>query len=281
MFRKLHFFLFILLLSGILCFPNTFADEEGDPIDAEDNLEFQMGTEQIIDGPDFEKMRHLPEYSDDYRLGIAVGKITIKDGGVCTGFLIGPDLFMTNHHCIHADKGEGPLYPVEGSEIYMDYYQERSVDPTLGGVTALVKYVVEMDKDKDYALLRLDRKLYTYGWLRLGPTTLDPISLKESVKIIQHPAGGEPQREKEIVRNNSQIVSIEQKIPRKYWKHHPKLKYSIGYLADSETGSSGSPVFLHERDRRLVTAINHSAWFHSGNQGAIFQRWHSDEIYLA
>ena len=35
MFRQFHFFLWILLLSSIFCFTNTFADENDDPINIE------------------------------------------------------------------------------------------------------------------------------------------------------------------------------------------------------------------------------------------------------
>ena len=128
----------------------------------------------------------------------------------------------------------------------MDYYQERDVDPTFGGITARVAEVLRMDEPKDYALLRLDRPIgNTYGWLELDTETR--VNSSQSVKLISHPQG----RSKEIVRRNTEIVDIPA-------GHPANVPYALAYLADSEGGSSGSPVFL--RDRTGVIAIHHSAW---------------------
>ena len=133
----------------------------------------------------------------------------------------------------------------------MDYYQELDVDPTGGGITARVSEILRADAEKDYALLRLDRPIgYTYGWLELDTTTLPNVG--QSVKIIAHSAA----RSKEIVRRNSQIIDIP--------LGHPLfgVPFALAYLADSEGGSSGAPVFL--RDGTDVIAINHSEWSRGG-----------------
>ena len=133
----------------------------------------------------------------------------------------------------------------------MDYYQELDVDPTSGGVTAGVTAVLQADAPKDYALLRLDKPIgNTYGWLELDTTTR--VDSSQSVKLISHNAG----RSKEIVRRNSQIVDIP--------ANHPltNIPFVFAYLADTEGGSSGSPIFL--RDGTGVIGINHSSWFNRG-----------------
>ena len=274
MFRKFHFFLCVLLLSSIFCFTNTFADENGEPIDpinieniiADEGIEgiefpvrkgptdipglpeVQIIPDVVIGTPDFEKMRDLPTDSQDYQLGRKVGMILIlnrsRDGiSSCTGFLVGPDLFMTNHHCVHDEVGPLPLGRT--TAIFMDYYQDEDVDATLGGLTARVSEIVHADAEKDYALLRLNRPIgNTYGWLELDTTT-DADDSSQSVKIISHPQG----RSKEIVRRNSQILAL---IP----VARAVFPYILIYLADSEAGSSGSPVFL--RDGTGVIAIHHS-----------------------
>ena len=218
------------------------------------NAEVQKTLDNIIGPNDFEKMRNLPSNSRDYILGTKVGMIFVpsrfnpRRGFVCTGFLVGPDLFMTNHHCIHDDFG---LLPLGGSQIYMDYYQEPSVDPRRGGVTAGVVSVLRADAPKDYALLRLDRPIgNTYGWLELDTTTR--VNSSQSVKLISHPQG----RSKEIVRRNSRIVDV----PPGHPLHD--VPYALAYLADSEGGSSGSPVFL--RDGTTVIAIHNLAWTSRG-----------------
>ena len=276
MFRILHFFLFILVFGFAFCLTNGFADKVGGFVDAagefvDDNFipvenfefptaegaayiqgtpEFQRVPESIIGSNDFEKMRDLPIESQDYILGTKVGMIFIPSrsdpnrGFVCTGFLVGPDLFMTNHHCIHDEFG---LLPLEDARIYMDYYQDPDVDRTRGGVTTGVSAVLRADAPKDYALLRLDKPIGdTYGWLELDTTTVPDTS--QSVKLISHNRG----RSKEIVRRNTEIVDIR--------ADHPLfgVPFALAYLADSEGGSSGSPVFL--REGTGVIAIHHSGW---------------------
>ena len=254
----------ILLIGLFVCLTNGFAEEVPEPI-----LEFRIpesdayiqGTEDIkrapnfiFGEPDYEKMRDLPKDSQDYQLGRKVAFLFTRleagspFGFACTGFLVGPDLLMTNHHCIHDDFGRP--FPLELTRIYMDYYQEASDDPTRGGITAGVLSVVEADALLDYALLRLDKPIgNTYGWLELDTTT--PATPGESVKIIHHSSG----RSKEISRRNSPIV----RPPANIAAQNPFL---IAYLADTEPGSSGSPIFL--RDGTGVIGINHSGWTDRG-----------------
>ena len=269
--------LFLILVFGLsLCLTNGFADNNS-TIGFEDNSaipegsfdfptaegpeyiqgtpEFEKGLDSIFGTPDFEKVRDLPTDSRDYILGRKVGMIAVPQrynperSWICTGFLVGPDLFMTNHHCIHDEDG---LLPLTDARIYMDYLLERVDDPTRGGVTAGVSDILRMDDIKDYALLRLDKPIgNTYGWLELDTATrANPLG--ESVKLISHNQG----RSKEIVRRNSEVVAIP--------PDHPlaRVPFPIVYLADTQGGSSGSPVFL--REGTIVVGINHSAWFRFG-----------------
>ena len=266
MIRKSHILSFILMLGFTLSLTNGFADEVPELIfevripesDAyiQGNEDFKRGPNSIFGTPDFEKMRDLPENSRDYQLGRKVAFIFTpvapgaSRGFICTGFLVGPDLLLTNHHCVHDDFGRP--YPLELIQIYMDYYQEPDVDRTRGGVTAGVTAVLQADAPKDYALLRLDKPIgNTYGWLELDTTITRPDS-SQSVKLMSHNRG----RSKEIVRRNSQIVDIP--------ANHPltNVPFALAYLADTEGGSSGSPIFL--RDGTSVIGINHSSWSYRG-----------------
>ena len=253
--------LFLPLFVQSADFDIIILDQDLEPAVA-DGWEFIHGTDVyqrmpdlIIGDDDFEKMLYLPPDSPDYILGQKVGLFVIPQRfnptryWFCTGFLVGPDLFLTNHHCIH-EKSE--LLPIDGALIFMDYYRKSSIDPTRGGVTAGVSAVLHSNADKDYALLRLDRPIgNTYGWLELDATT--QVDSTQSVKIIQHPRG----RSKEIARRNSQIVDIPE--------NHPLARspFALAYLADTEGGSSGSPVFL--KDGNSVIAIHHSFWTHNGS----------------
>ena len=274
--RKTYILVLIFVFGFALCLTNGFAEKVGGADDgvggfADDNFmpvenfefptaegaayiqgnaEYQRGPDRIIGSADFEKMRDLPRNSQDYQLGTKVGWFVVPQRGnpsrvwICTGFLVGPDLFMTNHHCIHDDVG---LLPLQGAAIFMDYYQEREVDPRRGGITARVAEILRMDGPKDYALLRLDKPIGdTYGWLELDTDTR--VNSSQSVKLISHPQG----RSKEIVRRNTQIVDIPVGHPLQ------NVPFALAYLADSEGGASGSPVFL--RDGTGVIAIHHSAW---------------------
>ena len=259
----------VLLLGLSLCLTNGFADEVPELIfefPTAEGDEYIQGTEDIIrkapdsifGTADFEKMRDLPTNSQDYQLGRKVAFLftAVEPGSprgfICTGFLVGPDLLMTNHHCVHDNFGRPS--PLELMEVYMDYYQERRDDPTRGGVTAGVTAIVSADAPLDYALLRLDKPIgNTYGWLELDTTT--PVTPGQSVKIIHHSLG----RSKEISRRNSQIVEVPQDIADRY-------PFLFGYLADTQGGSSGSPVFL--RHGTGVIGINHSSWFN--REGPIF-----------
>ena len=259
--KKYHILSVLLLLGFTLCLTNGFADEnafpwedvifptpEGDAY-IQGTPEFQRVPAFTIGAPDYEKMRNLPKNSQDYRLGGKVGMITVPTRygqvKICTGFLVGPDLFLTNHHCIHDRLG---LLPITGAKIYMDYYQDHDVDATLGGVTANVSAVLRTEYFKDYALLRLDKSIgNTYGWLDLNTTTR--VDSSQSVKLMSHNQG----RSKEIVRRNTEIVDI----PADH--SLANFPFFFAYLADSEGGASGSPIFL--RDGTSVIGIHHSGWF--------------------
>ena len=265
--RKFHIFSVILLLGFAICLTNGFADDDGilveDNFDfptadgagyIQGNAEYQKIPDKIIGTADFEKMRDLPRASQDYQLGTKVGWIRIPKRNepgrswFCTGFLVGPDLFMTNHHCIHDKDG---LLSLADARIFMDYYQDDDVDTTRGGVTARVTEIVRMHQYKDYALLRLDTSIgNTYGWLELD--TGGNFNSRQSVKMISHPDG----RSKEIVRRNSGIVDIPS------WHPLAGDRTALAYLADTEGGSSGSPVFL--RGGTSVIAIHHTAWWNAG-----------------
>ena len=265
--RKSHILFFLCVFGFALFLTNGFADDNGAIIEGDIGFLTPNGAGDIQGAPeslqkapqfifgtvDFEKMRDLPQDSQDYQLGTKVGWFFIasrddpSSGWGCTGFLVGPDLFMTNHHCLHDEDG---LLPITGARIYMDYYQDLDVDRTRGGITARVSEILRMDELKDYALLRLDTPIgNTYGWLELDNTT--PANTGESVKIIHHSGN----RSKEISRQNSQIVDI----PADFIAEFPELNYAVGYLADTQGGSSGGPVFL--LDGTGVIAINHSGWF--------------------
>ena len=262
MIRKISIFSVILLIGFAFCLTSIHTDngDANDPApDANDPApeDFQRTPNNIIGGNDIEYMEDLPKNSEDYKLGQRVAFLwTDKPGriGRCTGFLIGPDLLMTNDHCIRLD-GDDPSSPTVSAndiKVYMGFYHrswpafKSAVYNGTVKADATATRIIRTNPTKDYALLRLNRPIgWEYGWLGIvisGGSYRGNTSL--SVKIIHH-AGGE---RKQISRRNSRIMRPQ---PNKYYK-----PWNLAYLADTLGGASGAPVFL--RDGATVIAINHS-----------------------
>ena len=191
---------------------------------------------QVIGDANFEKIRSLPNKDSDRVLAEKIAYLEIKlEGGetnACSGFLIGPDLLLTNHHCVYINQ---QLVNASSIRVYMNY-----LDDSAKGSDVAVSEVVSSDQKLDYALLRLDQPLgETYGWLKLATNVPQfDNGRKYEVKISQHPRG----RSKEIARSNSSIVAQNQD--------------TLHYLADTEGGSSGSPVLLKAGPQEVI-ALHH------------------------
>jgi len=189
----------------------------------------QVENKMVIGVKNFEKIRHLAQTDSDREISKKIAHLRIENTQ-CTGFLIASDLLLTNHHCVYDAKNHRTM-KMEEIDIYMNYLDDNSK----GKIHSGVKQLLKINKQLDYALLRLDKKLgHTYGWLELdrGNETLNG-----AVKVIQHPRG----RSKEIARQQSAIVG-----------HFPT---ALHYIADTDGGSSGSPVFLLQGN--VVIALHH------------------------
>ena len=148
---------------------------------------------------------------------------------------------MTNEHCVVFD--DNVIHPSR-VEVFMDYYHE---DGNYGKLTARGRDYISINKQLDYAVVYLDRPLGNrYPVLKIN--TEIP-AVQGEVKIIQHPQG----RSKEVSRVNSQIVAVHQD------------KGVIHYVADTEGGSSGSPVF--SLAGRQVVALHHAGIRTGSNAG--------------
>jgi V8-like Glu-specific endopeptidase len=196
--------------------------------------------EKVQGAPDFIRVATLDAADPDLQLSRKIGFLvfeTVENGrkveGMCSGSLIGPDLFLTNHHCISNDAGginDPSRYIVD-----MEYLRE-GVDPQAASLSKITQFVA-WDESLDFALLRLSKPLgKSYGWITIE-TDEDAIARNRDVKIIQHPAG----RPKEIVRDHTAVVDSN--------------GVFLHYLADTEGGSSGSPVFARTGDHLI--ALHH------------------------
>lgn len=183
--------------------------------------------EKIIDDNNLKPIAFLEQ-------GIAVSKsvahITLADGGLATGFLITPDVLLTNHHVFRAkDDAQGAKirfnYQIDlyGNFLPVDEYD---CDP---------ESLFKNSEALDYAVVRITGEAGTkWGYLKINPID---IKVNEKVNIIQHPAGGP----KQIAMNDNEAKYVDETI--------------VQYITDTLPGSSGSPVF---NDRWQVIALHHS-----------------------
>ncbi len=196
----------------------------------------------------FVRIVDLDPSDPNVALATKVGQVVLFDGeemaGVCSGFLVGPELFMTNYHCaVDMETGE-PRAPSE-ILVLMEHLRDGDLGPRES--RALATTVLKTDRLLDYALLRLSSPLgERYGWLALE-TEEAALRRTTDVKIIQHPAG----RPKEIVTEDTQLTDLRELV--------------MHYLADTEGGSSGSPVFDLRGER--VIGLHHAGAANNYNEG--------------
>lgn len=156
--------------------------------------------------------------------------------GLGTGFLVAPNLLMTNNHVI-------PDYNLaRQSQVEFNYEQDitgRYLTTYRYRLDPMVFHTSPWD-ELDYTLVGVEAAaelspLESWGHLELNPFA-DPIP-SEHVVIIQHPNGGL----KQIALTANQVVRV----------NSPHIHYTT----DTMPGSSGSPVL---NDLWQVIAIHHA-----------------------
>ncbi|UFW51105.1 MULTISPECIES: trypsin-like peptidase domain-containing protein [Bradyrhizobium] len=226
----------------------------------------------VIDTTGFPELKEVVVHRDDMvpyafmlsgvTAGKAVAKLSVKrhSGGhpqtdaagkpmifLGSGWLIAPNLLLTNHHVIKArEAGEAAASEQDfglqalATTALFDYDFE-----SVQGNPISVKELVAWDRSLDYALLRLDgdgRQGLNVG----GPITFSgPDEDRPALNIIQHPDG---QPKKFAIRNNLLTQATDTQ---------------LRYFTDTMAGSSGSPILddrwnavgLH-RGATPVTGVN-------------------------
>jgi hypothetical protein len=166
------------------------------------------------------------------RIGRAVVKIVRADGASGTGFLVAPDVLLTNHHVL-------PTAAVAAGARAMANYEPRPPGDPSGreAVVALAPeaiFVTEPGLDFTFCGV--------HGLEHLGAVPLDRNSFSvladEYVNIVQHPRG----RYKEVALQDNQVVYLDGVVVR--------------YSCDTEPGSSGSPVFNNQWG---LVALHHAS----------------------
>lgn len=159
----------------------------------------------------------------------AVGRVAFAGGRAQgTGFLIGPSLFLTNNHVI-ADAAAARQMLVEFDYEADDGGSDRPV--TSFSFDTELCFIADPIERLDFTLigigrrLRGEKRLEAFGYIPLSDAS-DKHMLGEIANIIQHPLG----RRKQIIVRENNLVSRDET--------HKVLHY----LADTDMGSSGSPV---------------------------------------
>ena len=160
----------------------------------------------------------------------------LTPSGLGTGFMIGSNCLMTNHHVI-------PDVDVAKESFAEFNYQQDAAGgylPTYRYRLQPIVFCTSPQEQLDYTIVSLEPNpdlpaLDSWGRLSLNPTAT-PVPT-EHVIIIQHPNGGL----KQIVMTANQVVNL-------------KAQY-LHYTTDTMAGSSGSPVF---NDLWQVIAIHHA-----------------------
>ncbi|WP_328452088.1 trypsin-like peptidase domain-containing protein [Amycolatopsis sp. NBC_00438] len=152
------------------------------------------------------------------RAARSVGKLAIQFSAAAangSGFLIGPNLVLTSCHNVD-DREHGRA---TSATIDFDHTQTRRKNRLVRRLTLPPAHA---DPEHDWAVLELERSVDRAS---LGLGTPYDVNVDDTVVIIQHPLGAPKQ------------FAIEPLAVR-----HVDARW-IQYLADTQHGSSGSPVF--------------------------------------
>ncbi|MCA8927321.1 MAG: endonuclease [Alphaproteobacteria bacterium] len=222
----------------------------------------RVGLERVLGQNNLTGVRYL---SHGNRASRAVGRIRIRDAsqrivGYGTGFLVSPQLVLTNHHVLQT------AIDAQNSQLEMDYEEGP-----LGAMRQSVLFPLEpsrffvSDFNLDFALVAVGRTAggtepRSYGWHRLIGEE-GKVLVGEPLNIIQHPNGGP----KQIAFRDNRLLHL---------TDDPDL--FLHYSTDTEPGSSGSPVF---NDAWEVVALHHSGVPETDASGQIVRpiKWVANE----
>lgn len=205
---------------------------------------------EVIGERNFEGIKAIFGNPKGWRVSQAVAWIAETRMEPATGFLVSPDRLMTCWHVFEERSwAEGAVARFRYIEVDEDPqdeilpYTEYQIDPDIFFYNnrALDFAVVGVADNPD----ELWGRVAGERWGTI-PFPCPAPEIPEEVIIIQHPCG----RPKEIVRTDNQVIK------------HSSTR--IWYLADTEPGSSGSPVFnsdynwvaLHNRWTKIRDPIS-------------------------
>ncbi len=202
---------------------------------------FFGNTDEAILGED-----NLEEFSSlllGPRAGKSVGKVYVRDTqtglkGSGTGFIVGPNLLLTNNHVLQNRQ------IASDSLVAFDYELDIYGMPRNPVFFRLNGEVFFTSEQLDFSLvgieptsLKGDRSLTEFGVIAMLPISGKAIK-HEHINIIQHPSG----RYKKVAFRGNTVIG-------------PKGDF-LYYRTDTQPGSSGAPCF---NERWQLAALHHNA----------------------
>ncbi len=193
--------------------------------------------EKIINTEDFVDIRYLEAGVAAAR---AVCRVRIRDQagkvvGSGSGSLVSPRLMLTNHHVLESAQ----VAALSAAEFnFQDGIDGQPLQPQLLSLDPETFFVV--DEERDFALVAVrasESDLAQFGFNPLVEAEGKAV-IGEFVTIVQHPRG----EKKQVSLRENRIVDL----PDAF----------MHYEADTEPGSSGSPVF---NDQWEVVALHHAS----------------------
>ncbi len=182
----------------------------------------------------------------------AVCKLIIGGVGSCTGWLLGCEgHVMTNNHCV------GTAASAANTDFLFDFQYSActgtgNLTATTVATSATFIKTNPFSGGLDYTLLQLPTNpTPTYGYLSLSSVVP---TVGDRIYIIGHPGG----RRKEITVNSDQDVSG-------FAQVNTLTANGMRYFADTEGGSSGSPVLSNSSN--LVYSIHNTGGCTNGSYG--------------
>lgn len=183
-----------------------------------------------------------------YTKSQAIARLLIDGSSLCTGWLIGSaGHLITNQHCITSASDAAALDVEFNAESSACSVECKTQLGCAGTVVATSTTFVTNDEDLDYALVKLpsSASISSYGYLQLrasGP------KLGEQIYIPQHPVGY-AKRIASVVDGGSVATILSTGAT------HSCGTNQVGYNADTQGGSSGSPVIAASDN--AVVALHH------------------------